>query len=316
MKKSTKCFLFFTSAAAAGIYTYNKFVASAATRKNLLSVNNGSFFSWRYGDIFYTKQGNGKPILLIHDANPASSSYEWNKLLKKLEKEHTVYSIDLLGCGRSDKPNFHYTSYIYVQLITAFVKDVIKEKTDVAASNLSASFVIMADQMDRELFDKIILINPISIQKLQAAPDKKSKLKQNILNLPLIGTFIYNILNNPIHIDRSFRENYFSKPQLISSKLEDIYYEASHLKESRGKFLLSSLTGNYMNVNILQALKKLDHPIYLIGSKERKNNIAVFDEYQKQNKNFESTLLSNGNLYPQLEIPDKIFTVMNGYLNK
>lgn len=316
MKKSTKCFLFFTTTTLAGIYAYNKFVASASTRKNLLSVNNGSFFEWRYGNVFYTKQGSGKPILLVHDVNPSSSSFEWTKLIKKLEKDHTVYTLDLLGCGRSDKPNFHYTNYMYVQLITTFVKEVIQEKSDVAASNMSSSFILMADQMDNQLFDKIIFINPVSIKNLQIVEDKKSKFKQAVLNLPLIGTFIYNILYNPIHIDRSFREIYFSKPQLISSKIEDIYYEASHLKDSYGKYLLSSLIGSYMNINIVHAIKSLNHPIYLIGSKGRSNNISIFDEYQKLNPNFESTMLSNGSLYPQLEIPDKVFAVLNNYLNK
>ncbi len=316
MKKGTKCFLFLAGAAVTGIYAYNKFVDSASTRKNLLSANNGSFYEWRYGNIFYTKQGSGKPILLIHDANPSSSSFEWMKLIKKLEKDHTVYTIDLLGCGRSEKPNFHYTSYIYVQMISSFVREVIKEKTDIAASNMSSSFVLMADYMDKQLFDKIILVNPIAIKDLQVVEDRKSKLKQTILNLPLIGTFVYNILYNPIHIDRGFREFYFSKPQLISSKIEDIYYEASHLGNSRGRFLLSSLMGSYMNTNIVQAVKNLDHPVYLIGSRGRKNNSAIFDEYQNLNPNFESTMLTNGSLYPQLEIPEKISAVFTNYLQK
>ena len=316
MKKSTKRFLFLTSITLAGIYAYNKFVASASTRKNLLSVNNGSFFEWKNGNVFYTKQGSGKPILLVHDVNPSSSSFEWTKLIKKLEKDHTVYTLDLLGCGRSDKPNFHYTNYMYVQLITAFVKQVIQEKSDVVASNMSSSFILMADHMDNQLFDKIIFINPVSMKNLQTVEDKKSKFKQTILNFPLIGTLIYNVLYNTIHIDRSFREIYFSKPQLISSKIEDIYYESSHLKDGNGRFLLSSIIGSYMNTNIVHAVKSLNHPIYLIGSNGRNNNIFIFDEYQKLNPNFESTMLSNGSLYPQLEIPDKVFAVLNNYLNK
>ena len=42
---------------------------------------------------------------LIHDLDPTASSYEWKAVTKKLAENHTVYAIDLLGCGRSEKPN-------------------------------------------------------------------------------------------------------------------------------------------------------------------------------------------------------------------
>lgn len=316
MKKSTKHFLFLTTAAIAGMYAYNKFVACTSTKKNLLSESDGSHFEWKFGNMFYTKRGKGKPILLIHDMDPSSSSIEWSKIAKKLEKDHTVYSIDLLGCGRSEKPALNYTNYMYVQLITAFVKEIIKEKTDVVATNLSSSFVLMSNHMDSEIFDKIILINPVSLKELQVVPDEMSKVKRVIMNLPILGTFIYNVLHNPIHIDLNFREKYFSKAQLVSNQMKDSYYEAAHLDESNGKYLHSSLIGNYMNIDIAHAVKRIDKPIYVIGSRGIKKNTSTLNEYRKLNSNFEITYLSNANLYPQLEIPDKVVSVITNYLKK
>lgn len=311
MKKNTKCFLFLTTATVAGMYAYNKFVASSATRKNLLTTKDGDFYDWKQGKVFYTKQGNGSPILLIHDITPAGSSYEWNRVIKRLEKNHTVYTIDLLGCGRSEKPQITYTNYLYVQLITAFIKDVIKDKPDIVASNLSASFVIMANNIDKDLFHKIIFINPVSVKKLEIVPDDISKCRQRIFGLPLIGTFIYNILFNPVHIDHTFRNKYFAKTNLISSKMEDVYYESAHLDDSKGKYLYSSLLGNYVNINIAHALKKIDHPVYLIGSRGIKNNIHTLEEYRKLNSKFEIYMTSNSNLYPQLESPENVATLIN-----
>ena len=37
----------------------------------------------------------------VRKAYSASSSVEWHKITKKLAKKYTVYTIDLLGCGRS-----------------------------------------------------------------------------------------------------------------------------------------------------------------------------------------------------------------------
>ena len=46
-------------------------------------------------------------------------------------RKNTVYTLDLLGCGKSDKPNFTYTNFLYVQLVTDFINNVIGEKADV-----------------------------------------------------------------------------------------------------------------------------------------------------------------------------------------
>ncbi len=74
------------------------------------------------------KKGSGSPVLLIHDLNHYSSSMEWDKVIGTLSKEHTVYMIDLLGCGKSDKPAITYTCYLYVQLLTDFIRDIIGKR--------------------------------------------------------------------------------------------------------------------------------------------------------------------------------------------
>ena len=67
MKKGTKKFLFLSVATLAGMYAYNQFVASTSTKKNMLPTKNGSYYSWKQGNVFYTKTGTGDPVLLIHD---------------------------------------------------------------------------------------------------------------------------------------------------------------------------------------------------------------------------------------------------------
>ena len=76
-----------------------------------------NYYHWRFGDIYYTKKGKGSPILLIHDMLPGGSGYEWGKIEDDLALEHTVYNLDLPGCGRSEKSGITYTNFVYVQAI-------------------------------------------------------------------------------------------------------------------------------------------------------------------------------------------------------
>ena len=127
MKKSTKFLLLTIGTTITGIYVYNRFIEKTATKHNLLSDLSGEYYTWKHGKIYYTKSGNGSPLLLIHDINSSASSEEWKKIIHRFEKNHTVYTLDLLGCGRSDKPAIEYTNYLYVQLLKDFIKDIIQE---------------------------------------------------------------------------------------------------------------------------------------------------------------------------------------------
>lgn len=129
-----------TTMSGAAIYFLNKTLDTAAVRKNLLASAEKESFSWQFGDIFYTKKGTGTPMLLLHDLHCASSGREWQYIEDALAQDHTVYTLDLLGCGRSDKPAITYTNFLYVQLIVTFIKQVIGCPTDVIASGFIRLF--------------------------------------------------------------------------------------------------------------------------------------------------------------------------------
>lgn len=316
MKKNTRRFLLLTTAAVGSIYAFNRFIAETSASKKLLTDGNGSYYNWKFGKVFYTKKGNGTPLLLIHDTDVSSSSFEWYKLIKKLEKNHTVYTIDLIGCGRSDKPALTYTNYLYVQLIISFVHDVIGTSTDVIASQYSSTFTLMANQLDAELFDHIILINPPSIKNVQGTITTANKIMKDIMELPLIGTFVYNLTHKRSDIDTAFRQRYYKKPQLILGKLEDIYYEAAHSNNGNGKYLYASQISNYMNVHMDHVIRKLEKPVHMVASQDLKSNISTMDSYRHLNSSIEIHYLSGCKLLPQLEIPEKLLSAVNAILDK
>ena len=176
------------------IHIANKVVAASAGLKEMLDTNGKNYYHWRFGDIYYTRKGKGSPILLIHDMLPGGSGYEWNKIEDDLALEHTVYSIDLPGCGRSEKPGMTYTNFVYVQSICDFIKNVIGEKTDVIVSGYSGSFVIMACRNEGKLFNKIMMVNPVNPGALKQMPTKKDKLFRKCLEVPVFGTLVYHMV--------------------------------------------------------------------------------------------------------------------------
>lgn len=315
MKKNIKHFILLTTFAAGAIHLVNRFVDHTAEMKNILKSQTGDFYGWKNGNIYYTKRGSGSPVLLIHDLDPISSSYEWCRIVKKLEKTHTVYTLDLLGCGRSDKPCLTYTNYLYVQLITDFIKNIIEEKPDVIVTGSSVSFAVLAQNMDHDLMKRIIAINPPAVSDFNQVPDKNSIVRKTLLKLPIIGTLLYNIKTHETNIAKCLRKTYFHKPQLVSSKMLDAYYEAAHLEHSHGKYLMASIDGRYTYNSIIHALKRLEIPVSVIMSSNLQNAVSIGDSYLHSNFLVETSYISNAGKVPQLEVPDKLLNIIHMFLN-
>lgn len=315
MKKHIRNFLLLSTLTTISIYGINKAISISSNMKNILKTDKGKFYNWRYGNIFYTKQGKGSPLLLIHDLNPASSSYEWHKLLKYLTKQYTVYTIDLLGCGRSDKPNITYTNYLYVQLITDFIKNVIGSKPDVIATGDSSSFTLMACNMDPEYFNKIIVINPANLSELCKTPNKRKNALKFFIDIPIFGTMIYNIVFTERTIKNVFHNDYYYKNHLVPTRILDAYYEAAHSDKSHGKYILSSIKSYYTNINIVHALKNINNSICLIGSNAKSDNEDIINSYTSYNPAIETFYVDESKYLPQLEVPQRLFEIIDLYLN-
>ena len=295
------------------MYIANEYIMKIATSKDLLKKDNGEYYSFKYGKVFYKVSGEGKPILLIHDINESSSSMEWCHLEKELSKTNKVYTIDLLGCGRSDKPKLNYNSFLYVQLINDFIRDIIGEPTDIIATGKSVSPVIISTKLREEAVDRIILINPADLVELGDIPDRFAKLKKSVITCPIIGTFIYHMLHTSDSIFNTFINDYYSDSNADFSEVCDYYYESAHKDKSGSKYLYASLQGGSLNMNINHGLKVLDKDIIIISGEDYYESDYVPEEYAELNENIECISIMNASYLPQLETPEKVLDIINEY---
>lgn len=296
----------FSSAALLSIAGINKLIFVSSTIKDILKTEKNLSYDWRFGKIHYTVQGSGTPILLIHDFLAGSSDFEWKNIIKDLAKSHTVYTLDLLGFGRSEKPAITYTNYLYVQLITDFIKSVIGRRCDIITSGSSSAIAIMACRIDTSLINRMMFISPDSLSKTTKVPNKKSKTLKFLLELPLVGTFIYNLMVNKNRFETDFKKYYFSDPILVSTQLIDAYEEASHLHGANSRYVYSSLVGNYINFSISHALSEIDNSIYIINGEDTLGYQQLEKDYQQKNASIETGTIAHSKHFPQLENPSSL----------
>lgn len=282
-----------------------------STANTFTKKTDGKFYHWKHGDIYYKKTGEGKPILLIHDLTVFSSGYEWSRITDSLSKKYTVYVIDLLGCGKSDKPKITYTNFFYVQMIRDFIKDVIGTKTKVAATGLSGSVVLMANSVNKELFSEIVLINPKSVSSLRKTPDERSKILLSLFNLPIFGKTAYYIAVNRPNTEYYLTEKCFYNPFTLNKSIINAYYNAAHSASGRGKYLLSSIEGNYVNADVSNALSGMEIPLTLVFGEHLEGKAEIELSYTGILPETWTEEIPDTKCVPQLENPEAILPGLN-----
>ena len=310
MKKYLKILtaMMVSSSALIGVSLLNKIMSVHAVSKNLLEKDDIREFEWRFGNIKYRKQGHGNPILLVHSLDVASSSEEWFKIVDELSESYTVYSIDLLGCGLSEKPFMTYTNHIFAQLICDFIKAIIGKRTTVISSGNSSAFVISACDNDCTLFEKIILISPEKLSNGYLIPRKRARTYKAILSASIIGNLLYNIAVFRLNIKNDFyRKEKFTKEMLAKC------YEAAHRGLSP-KSLYSSLVCFYTKKNIKFELSQIDNSIIIFEGKYNKDASNIIKEYMKVNPAIETIIVDDSKKYPHIENEEEFLNDLNIYL--
>lgn len=311
MKKKQLKAILYSSLGVISLSIFNKLVFSLSTIKNKLDTQNKNFYEWRYGKVFYTVKGSGSPVLLIHEIGIGSSGYTWNETVDKLSQNHTVYNIDLIGFGRSDKPLMTYTAYLYVQLINDFIHNVIKEPTSVISTSTSCPFTIMACHQNSTLFDKLLLIDPPSISKTKKYPNTISKIKKSVFGSPLLGTAIYNFVSSKFYIKNGLSNKCYYNKNKISKKMINVFNESAHLNGIGSKYAIVSYISKYMNADITTALETIDNSICILSSK----NKYINNEYLKLNPSIEYAQFNKSCCYPQIEEFQKFYETCDVFLD-
>nr|GMD06705.1 pheophytinase, chloroplastic [Ipomoea batatas] len=122
-------------------------------------------WEWSGHNINYLvcQASNGSPsrpaILLVHGFG--ASVGHWRRNIAVLAKDYTVYAIDLLGFGASDKPpGYAYSMEKWAMLILDFLSEVVQMPTVLVGNSVgSLACVIAAADSQQSLIRGLVLLN-------------------------------------------------------------------------------------------------------------------------------------------------------------
>jgi pimeloyl-ACP methyl ester carboxylesterase len=293
---------------------YNAFARKGVDElTNLIGGEEGGF-DWRGRRIAFTRRGKGPPLLFLHGIHAAAWSYEWHDNVDYLARSNTVYTLDLLGFGRSDRPAIRYSARLYISLISDFVDQVVGDPCILIASSLSGAYAIVLAARDPQRFPAVALIAPTGLVRLNRPAGIGGEAGQLAVDSPIIGTAMFNALVSRRSI-RRYLEKTYADDSIVTDELVEIYYWTSHQRGAR--HAPAAFISGHLNIDVRQALRRLTQPALLIWGEE--GAVVPVEEsrgFRTLKPDLEMAVLSPAGDLPHDERPDDFNVILSTWLNR
>ena len=227
-------------------------------------------FDWKYGRVFYktsVRPNAGPPLLFVHGIGAGASSFMWRKNFDALARDFSVYALDLLGFGFSDKPGAApYSADLYVELITDFIREVTNYPVNVIASSLGAAFAVRVADEHPELINTLILNAPAGADAFRNKPGVAGAAFYGLLQSPVLGTSFYNVMASERSIRDYGRKQVFYDHRRVTDRLVAHLYATSH--QAGAQHAIAAFLSGYLNTDMRPAFGRLKQPTILVWGKQ------------------------------------------------
>jgi len=185
-------------------------------------------------------------ILLIHGFGASTDHWRFN--IPVLSTKYEVHAMDLLGFGKSPKPqDVEYSGSLWKDQVVAYVKEKIKKPTIVVGNSLGGYAALAAGAELNELNAGVILLNAAGYFS-EEKTTKKNMLQTSIETVA--GIFLKNIV-----LQRLIFEN-MRNPNNIKKTLNQVYVDKKNVDD----FLVESIRKPSLDFGAFNVFRSVFNP--------------------------------------------------------
>ncbi|MEQ9367645.1 MAG: alpha/beta fold hydrolase [Coleofasciculus chthonoplastes F3-SA18-01] len=192
----------------------------------------GIYWQWRGQSIYYVKAGERRshhpPLLLIHGFG--ASTDHWRKNIAELQQEFEVWAIDLLGFGRSAKPDWQYSGELWRDQLHDFITQVIGQPVVLAGNSLGGYCALCVAAQRPDSAAGVVLLNsagPFTDTKVPESANSGQKgfknLTRSLLLQPWASFLLFQYLRRRAIIRRTLKQVYLDHSAITDQLVDDIY---------------------------------------------------------------------------------------------
>ncbi len=192
----------------------------------------GHIWHWRDQAIYYVHAGQSDsqypPLLLVHGFG--ASTDHWRKNIDELQHNFDVWAIDLLGFGRSAKPDWQYSGELWREQLHDFVYEHIQRPTVIAGNSLGGyASLCVAATYPHEVAGVVLLNSAGPFSDAVSQPDSSSlksmwgKLVRSVMLQPLPSYLLFQYVRRRSTIRKTLEKVYLDQSAVTDQLVEDIY---------------------------------------------------------------------------------------------
>lgn len=302
-----------SGAALGGVAAFNLLARrSTAPLPNLLGGEEG-VFEWRGHRIAYTVHGDGPPVLLVHGIGLWNWSFEWRRNVDALARRYRVFTLDLLGYGRSSRPPAGYSARLYLALIGDFARRVVAGPVALVGAGLSGAYAAEVAAADPARYPLLVMVVPPGLSQLRGRPSAADGAGRRLIGTPLLGTAAFNARVTRGALARALEEAYYRDGR-IDAGLVDVAYATTH--QPGAKHAPSAWLGEQLNLDIRAALRRLVQPTLLVwGAQAELSPVEESFGYRALRRDLRVAILDPAGDVPHDEHAEEFNEVVGEFLS-
>lgn len=280
----------------------------------------GTFWDWQGHQIHYVKAAEARsdrpPLLLIHGFG--ASTDHWRKNIHGLKDEFEVWAIDLLGFGRSAKPERVYSTDVWRDQLHSFVQEVIGRPAVLAGNSLGGytSLCVAADHP--ESVAGVVLLNSAGSFQAVSTPSSNPFQKaigsaiQTFLLQPLPSWLLFQYVRQPSNIRKTLRQVYVDQSVITDQLVEEIRRPSGDPGAAK---VFASVFSSPKGDTVDALLDRMQAPLLLIwGEGDPWMNARQRDDkFREHYPNLTSHFLNAGHC-PHDEVPQQVNLLMRNWV--
>lgn len=263
-----------------------------------------------------------KPLILLHGFG--TSIGHWRQNLAVLAEHHTVYALDMLGFGASEKAPVSYKVDLWVEQVYEFWRTFIRQPVVLVGNSIGSLVTLAAAAAHPDMVQGIVMLSlPDPSVREEAMPaflrPAIAALENLVASPPLLKT-LFRVVRRP-GVVRRWAGLAYANPNAVTDELVDILVGPAQDRGSAQAFcaILKAMTSAQFGPSVKVVLPTLKIPMLLIwGQQDRMVPPAFARKFTEYNPNLQLLTLDNAGHCPHDESPEQvnqaILDWMDGYL--
>jgi pimeloyl-ACP methyl ester carboxylesterase len=278
-------------------------MANVGFEDRYTNVGNVNTRYWSAGE-------KGSTVILLHGVG--CSVEFWERNIAALAREHRVFAVDIVGFGRTDKPEVVYTFELMADFVIDFMKTMGIDKASLVGNSMGGAISLTVAAKTPKRVEKIVLVDPVGLGRGQSPV-------MRLMALPVIG----NVLTKPSRkgVLRQMQLCLYDPSQARDDFIDRLTAIGALPGNQRSFLSLLRVTSNILGVkkgivaDFSARLKKIKAPILMIwGRQDQILPLADGEAAVQKMANGRLHVMDRAGHLPQIDKPEEFNATVLDFL--